>query len=214
MIFSIINMYKPYSQLGQDKYVLNTLYPGKTDGWFVEAGAAGGVILSNTLALEEIGWKGLCVEPIDHLYDELIVNRKCYTEKFALSNVSGNKLQFRVVKDNIYLSGIQEHMDINRCKGNDTLVEVTTSTLTDLLDKHNMPNKIQYLSLDIEGGEYVAIHGIDWDKYSFGVINIEHNWSKNRPLIRKFLEDKGYVYHKEDAYDDWYIHKDGLDSFR
>lgn len=200
-----------YSQLKQDEYVINTLYPGKTDGWFIEAGADNGIYLSNTKALEELGWKGLCIEPIPDVYSDLVKNRKCYTDNSALYNVSGQSVNFRI-NDYSLLSGIESTLDKSRLS--DKLITVQTSTLTDLLDKYNIPKKIQYFSLDIEGAEYIALQGIDWQKYQFGVLNIEHNYRDDRSTIRKYIESKGYIYHREDHWDDWYIHKDGLDTFK
>ena len=53
------------SQAGQDRYVLNTIYKkGLRGGFFIEMGAADGVLLSNTHVFEKnYGWKGILVEP-------------------------------------------------------------------------------------------------------------------------------------------------------
>src|SRR5688572_19238087 len=52
-----------YSQVGQDKWVIETMFPGESRGFFLDVGSADGVQLSNTKALEERGWTGICVDP-------------------------------------------------------------------------------------------------------------------------------------------------------
>jgi hypothetical protein len=60
----------------QDMYAY-LYFKGKKDGFFIDIGAYDGITISNTYALEKIGWKGICVEPVPEIYDRLIKNRKC-----------------------------------------------------------------------------------------------------------------------------------------
>ena len=50
------------TQFGQDRFVLQHLFPPGFAGFFVELGASDGVSISNTLLLEVSGWTGLLVE--------------------------------------------------------------------------------------------------------------------------------------------------------
>src|SRR5215510_8235851 len=43
-------------EIGQDKWVLETMFPDVTDGFFVDVGSGHGTIGSNTLMLERRGW--------------------------------------------------------------------------------------------------------------------------------------------------------------
>ena len=62
------------------------------------------------------------------------------------------------------------------------------------------------MSLDTEGSELEILKGIDFDKYKFGIMNIEHNnVEPRRTDIRKFLENKRYKFYKEKDVDDYYI---------
>ena len=49
-----------YSQLNQDIFVDTVLQ--QRSGFFIEAGCGDGYTLSNTLALEEIGWNGILID--------------------------------------------------------------------------------------------------------------------------------------------------------
>jgi hypothetical protein len=51
------------SQIGLDKWVSETVFPGLTNGVFLDVGSGEGVIGSNTFAIERKGWTGICIEP-------------------------------------------------------------------------------------------------------------------------------------------------------
>jgi hypothetical protein len=51
------------SQIGQNKWVSETIFPGVNDGFFLDVGSAYGIVGSNTKALEDKGWTGICIDP-------------------------------------------------------------------------------------------------------------------------------------------------------
>ncbi len=64
-----------FSQFGEDR-ILERLFKGVTDGFFVDVGAHNGVTDSNTLMLEGLGWDGICIEPHSRYFRDLLLNRK------------------------------------------------------------------------------------------------------------------------------------------
>jgi hypothetical protein len=84
---------------------------------------------------------------------------------------------------------------------------VKTLTLTDLLDKAKAPSFIDYLSLDTEGSEFEILRATDFSRYTFGLIDVEHNFVEpRRTEIRNLLLSHGYVYLRENQFDDSYKH--------
>ena len=63
--------------------------------------------------------------------------------------------------------------------------KVPTISLLDLLDIHNAPKFIDYLSIDTEGSEYEILNAFDFNKYKFRVITCEHNFTPMREKIYK-----------------------------
>ena len=58
----------------------------KTPGFFIEFGAADGVIGSNSLLLEnEFAWDGVLAEPAKVFHKALATNRKCKTVRKAVA---------------------------------------------------------------------------------------------------------------------------------
>ena len=76
-----------YSQNGQDKFLLNTLFKNKKNGFFVEVGADDGIDKSNTFMFEKIGWQGICIEPSPERFLKLAENRNCILVNKPISNV-------------------------------------------------------------------------------------------------------------------------------
>jgi FkbM family methyltransferase len=201
---------KSYSQLNQDTKALE-FFNYKKDGFFVEIGANDGITLSNTYLLEkEFGWKGICVEAIPELYNKLVINRPnstCISK--AVYKTSDEEIEFDVANDNL-LSGISElisknSVHYNNVKNNRKNIKVKTITFTDLLDQNNAPKIIDYLSLDTEGSEYDILLSLDFNKYKFKLIDVEHNYLEPaRSNIKKLLLDNGYEYVGENNWDDNY----------
>jgi FkbM family methyltransferase len=197
-----------HSQLGQDNKVVE-IYKRKRDGYFVEIGASDGVEFSNTCMLErEFGWKGICVEPIEEEFEKLVVNRpNSICLKKAVFSESNRQLQFTIA-DCKFLSGITDCIDKwKEHTANGRIVTVTTITVNDMLEQCGAPDFIDYLSLDTEGTEFEILKAIDFTKYRFGIIDLEHNYLEpKRSEMRAFLVSKGYVYNGENFVDDQYVH--------
>ena len=226
-----------HSQIDQDKYVMQQVYGDSVPlgkGYFVEIGAADGVHMSNALTLEEaFGWTGLCVEP-SRQYARLVTSgRRCAKRNEPLSNVSGIVVDFfedvqnssvdtqvtanRLKADNndemtivanpssrnLY-SGIREHLLYS------TRGEVTrrvTRTLEEVMDEHQAPSFVHFLSLDTEGTEFMILQNFNFSKYTFGAVAVEHNQQgEKREQIRLLLTAHGYVRTFCVEMDDIYVH--------
>jgi FkbM family methyltransferase len=210
-------MLKSNSQLNQDINVVS-FYNNLRNGYFIEIGASDGVSLSNTYLLEkEYEWKGICVEPIPDEFNKLIKNRKSLCSNRAIYSESNKSLDF-VIKNFTLCSGLINTMDENvtidnivydRSVSHDKkeIIKVNTITLNDLLDQANAPKFIEYLSLDTEGSELEILKSVDLNKYTFGLIDVEHNFVEpRRTNIHNLLTKNNYKFNKQNNFDDQYIH--------
>lgn len=201
-----------YSQIGQDLEVLK-FYNNKTEGYFIEIGASNGINLSNTYLLEkDYHWKGICVEPIPKNFELLCKNRPnslCCDK--AVYNESNKEVVFDIANNCDLLSGISENIDRHKSSvdANKTTMIVETISLNDLLETYNAPLFMEYLSLDTEGSELEILKSLDFQKYKFGLIDVEHNFIEpRRSQIRDLLTSNGYIYLRENQFDDCYKHQD------
>jgi FkbM family methyltransferase len=202
-----------HSQIGQDKWIVEEVFQGLRNGYFVDVGAYDGISLSNTYVLEkELGWTGLCVEPIPEAYRKLIANRSCPCVN-ACAYSSEGLVEF--VLDGMF-SAIRSHdldeslIDLSSTEPQ-RVITVKATTLLKLLQRHRAPKTIHYLSLDVEGAEYEVLRTFDFSKYRFLAITVEHNdyWGRveveRRRLIRELLIRNGYRHIRRQDWDDYYM---------
>lgn len=197
------------SQLKQDIFVLHQLN-FKKNGFFVEFGATNGVDLSNTYLLEnQFNWDGILAEPAKDWHADLKANRNCKIETDCVWSDSDTVLNFNETKHKA-LSTIKQFNNSDRHKKRRTdgkSYQVNSISLVDLLDKYDAPKNIDYLSVDTEGSEYEILSNFDFNKYSFNVITVEHNFTESREKIYQLLTENGYSrkYKALSKWDDWYV---------
>jgi len=191
---------KFYGQYNQDKWLFENYFKNKKDGFFLEIGADDGIDKSNTKFYEELGWRGMCIEPSHKRFKLLEENRRCYCENYAVSDSVGEVEFLDISGWGKGLSGIVGKYDLRhkqrinqevqhpQNRGNETIV-VKTELLSNLLDKHGII-EIDFCTIDTEGGEFDIIKTIDFNKYNFKIILIENNYKETN--IRDYLADRGY----------------------
>lgn len=206
---------KSKSQLKQDVFVLDQLQL-KEGGYFVEFGAADGILHSNTWLLENhFGWQGILAEPSTWWHDSLRKNRSCNIDTTCVWSHSNQEVIFNEVDPNTVgyaselstidaFSNCDNHANI-RSIGKKYMVE--TLSLIDLLKKYAAPTEIDYLSIDTEGSELEILRAFDFDQYKIKIITCEHNYTPLRNDIHDLLSERGYVRKLEQfsAWDDWYV---------
>lgn len=188
---------KSYSQAGQDVWVHDLI--GDT-GFFVDIGAHDGIVHSNTYALEQLGWTGLCIEPNREVYEELHRNRTCTTTAFLASDGPGS-------------------MAFDGVRVAETGVQVVCAPLWFILEEADAPNTIDFLSIDVEGHELEVLAGMDFDRWKVRVATIEHNLYCDGPArkdaIAAVMVGHGFECYADDIvapgygeYESWWIHRD------
>ena len=206
------NLPKSKSQLLQDLLVLY-LTDFKRNGYFVEFGATNGIDLSNTYLLEsEFDWMGILAEPAICWQSELKLNRKAAIEVKCVWSTSGDQIEFNETSI-AELSTVASfsYLDLHKTeRESGSRYAVETISINNLLSKHKAPHYIDYLSIDTEGSEFEILASLDFEKYSFGVITCEHNFTPQREKIQFLLESQGYsrVFVEISEFDDWYIKSD------
>lgn len=209
-----------HSQLGQDIFCL-TFYNNKREGYFLDIGACDGVSFSNSYLLEdEYKWKGLLIEPMKSIIPVLKEKRpnSMIIEKAAYSE-SGKILSFCENRDDKMISGLDGYVDkefqvkqYNKVHFWESY-DVETVTISDLLKEHKYPQFIEYVSLDVEGAELEVLKGMDFQTYTYGIMNIEHNYVEpRRSQIKELLLENGYIYRCATSFDDDYIHRSMIEG--
>lgn len=94
-------------------------------------------------------------------------------------------------------------------------LDAITANWESLFSRCKIPERIDYLSIDIDESSLYALTGLPWGKNRFTVITFEHGeylcGPEYRERSRKFLFSKGYmlacgnVCHHGNCFEDWYI---------
>jgi len=196
-----------YSRHGQDKYLNEFIFKNKKNGIFVELGAVDGIDASNTLFYERtLGWSGLCIEALPEKYAELIHNRTCFTENYAVNNRGNGEVEFCVAKNmsGIYSEYHSKHIKKVNARHKTKMIKVKTARIMDLFDKYSL-SKIDYFSLDTEGSELMILKDIDFSKYDIKVFSVENHYYSAKNEIKELLESKGYEMIKKLEKDEIYL---------
>jgi FkbM family methyltransferase len=190
-------------EIGQDKWVLEKVFPDVTDGYFVDVGSGHGTIGSNSLGLELRGWTGICIDPFP-IYME---GRTCRVFKEVVFSKAGVVMSFAQAGG---LGGLSDTLGKwNEKAAQAPTVEITTVTLDDLLARAVAPSFIHFISMDIEGAELEALRAFPFERYRVGAWAIEHNREEpKRTQIQELLRAHGYERVHEYRQDDFYVRAD------
>jgi FkbM family methyltransferase len=199
-----------YSQSNQDKWVVEFL-EFKKNGYFIELGAYDGIQTSNTYYMEKnLGWDGICVEANPTVYESLVKNRKSKNINVALTDYVGECF---FTNDKITTDGIK----------------VDCNTLENILNEYGCPKDIDYLSIDIEGYEYIVLKDFNFNLWNISLMTVEHNLycdgTERKDKLYELLTNNGFTRVVEDApcldtnpsyhnqpYEDWYINNELLNN--
>jgi FkbM family methyltransferase len=207
-----------YSQDRQDFNLENYVFRGFKNGIFVDVGAHDGKKYNNTLYFEEThNWKGINIEPIPEVFDELVKNRPTSINLNCAIDTHNSSALFCINKGHTeMLSGLEKYYHpshIQRIMQENTehnsysdKIIVKTRSLDSIFDEYNIKH-IHYLSIDVEGAEFAVIKSIDFDKVFIDVIGFEANYSDTTIEIIDYLKNKNYfVFYK--GLDIFMIHTD------
>jgi FkbM family methyltransferase len=202
---------KYYSQYKQDKFVNQILR--KTDGIFLDIGANDGMTLSNSYFFEKnLNWKGICIEPIDEIFQKLLSNRNCICLNCGVWSQTTELQFYRAKGYSEMLSGIiesfnNEHFirlqkEIKEFGGKVETVKINVRSLNEILIENSIYN-IDFCSIDTEGSEFEILSALDFEKFKIKMIVVENQYDELK--LRGLLREKGYKLIKRLGGDDVFI---------
>lgn len=186
------------SQAGQDKIIKEVFFNNKRNGFFVEIGAYDGIIGSNCYHFERyLNWNGIAIEASNIQFKKLKKNRKCKLLNDAISE-EVKEVEFMEVTEGLtQMSGINNNFferNVNIISKNSASktksFKIKTITFDQVLSKNS---KIDYLSIDIEGGEMALLNSINFNDYEIKVISVENNIPEKQNF-KNFFDDKNFTY--------------------
>ena len=202
---------KFFSQAGQDKIIKNYFFQNKKNGFFIEIGAYDGIIGSNCYHFEKfLNWEGIAIEPSQIQYDKLKNNRTCKTINKAISNHKKDVEFLEVIEGLTQMSGInnENYTAIEAIKKSEKsktkISKITTTTFDEEITSNT---EIDYLSIDIEGGELDLLKSIDFNKYSIKIVSVENN-VPDKFNYDSFFKSKNFSFFERVGQDEIFYNND------
>lgn len=185
-----------FSQVKQDKIILaltqandaKITNPSKTK-FFVDLASNDALILSNSYRLEQNGWKGLCIEPNPIYWYKLAASRSCT----IIGGFVGGTSEHDGTEVDVVLHGVSggiasNEFDNKPGKSEGKMVKRNLVSIQTIFSQTNVPSKIDYFSLDVEGAETIVMADFPFGSYSFKFITIE----RPKADLVQLLESNGY----------------------
>lgn len=190
--------------------VIRHFFRGRRGGVFVDIGSAHYRDLSMTYFLEEeFGWSGVAVDALEQWAPGYAEHRpRTRFLNFIVTDHEGAKEPFYRLQGDIGSTALKERADMLEKDWSRQVTEVLvpTTTMNALLERAAI-EKIDFLSMDIEGAEPTALAGFDIERYRPELVGIEV-FPENKEAILAYFDAHGY--RRIDAYlerikSDWYF---------
>jgi FkbM family methyltransferase len=206
-----------YTQNLED-YHLSLAFAGRKSGTYIDVGAGHPVADNVSFWFYERGWRGVVVEPQAELADLYARLRPRDTAVCGLLGRESGEIDFHVVDRLHGFSTTVEHIaqKAQQFGAGYRTVRTPMVTLAQLCAEHDL-NEIDFLKIDVEGGEADVVHGGDWQRYRPKVVVIEAvmpgssepAWAAWEP----FLMAQGYQFALFDTLNRFYVAREHPDIF-
>ena len=204
-----------YSQSGQDKFLNEIIFNGKRNGTFLDIGANDGITFSNSYYFEkELGWKGICFEPLQSAFKKLIKSRSSININACASNEDKTDHFLSISGYGEMLSGLKSKYDdrhlqriadtIKEYGGEMSEVEIQCKDINKLLLQYSFL-EIDFVSIDTEGNELEILKAINFDHIHIKAISVENNYQSLD--FNDFLTKKGFINVKRLDADEVFVNK-------
>lgn len=193
---------KSYSQEGEDM-ILKRLFEQQEKGFYVDVGAHHPRRYSNTYFFyKEKGWSGI---NIDAMPGSMVMFKKLRPRDINIETAIAKQMKemtFFMFQEPAFNSFDESLSRRRHNDGSSKLIKeqkIITKTLAEILSE-NLPagQKINFLSIDVEGLDLEVLHSNSWELYrpefilieclNFDINNLENN------DVHQFLSDKGYIF--------------------
>lgn len=183
-----------YSQYGQDYFLWNEYLSNRNLGEFIDIGANKPLTNSNSAFLEQQGWKGLAIDPIQYFGPLWLEQRSTPLVCGAVSDSIGEETFIEILPDKGWehaLSGFKTHVrdeDLKIYEHKE--YSVTVSPLGNYLTE---PHSVDLIMIDVEGAEIQVLKGIDFSILAPRYLLVENDSTLGGcEIIRDYLKDLGY----------------------
>lgn len=193
-----------YSQFNQDE-IINIILQNKKNGVFLDIGAYDGITFSNSYFFEKSNnWTGICFEPNPITFKKLSEIRNATLINGGVSSKDGI-LTFKRFEGNQeleMLSGFSDFFTEEQLRRIENELKQEPQSLTETIQVQTLNinnllietkiNKVDYCSIDTEGGEFEILKTINFKKTYFATLSVEDNG--NSQDVVQYMNSQGFLF--------------------
>jgi FkbM family methyltransferase len=205
------------SEGGVDRLVYDQFFPGVTSGVFVDVGAARPDFLSVSALYRDRGWRVIAIEP-NPVFCEAYRAAGFEVLEYACADRDEDNVPFQVVNSHgaVYEGGAVSFESFSALRVKDSYrtlrdsldvreIRVNVRRLDTLLAEHAPDlDRLDVLSVDVEGWELEVLAGLSFERYRPRVLIVENLFEE--PAYRQWLDRHGYSLWRQVAPNDVYVH--------
>ncbi len=191
---------KSYSQEGEDM-ILRRLFEKQIKGFYVDVGALHPKRFSNTFFFYKKGWNGINIDAMPNSMKafnkmrkrDINIEKPIADKKQVLTYYSFNEPAL-----NGFVKDLSDERDVSGEYFIKSTTNMETATLNEVLDVNLSKNQeIDFLSIDVEGLDFMVLKSLDFNKYKPKVILIEILGNNMKEIdeneIAKYLKQYDYT---------------------
>lgn len=185
---------KSFSQEGEDM-ILSQIFYGNEKGFFVDIGAHHPKKYSNTYKFYLLGWRGINIDAMPNSMQEFKKERnQDINLEFGISSSNTISKYFIFEQGGLNtFSENQANKAINDGYSMLKTIDIQTYRLDNIFEKYLPKNqKIDFMSVDVEGLEFEVLDSNNWNKFRPSIIIIESLKLSTKNKLDNFLNIKGY----------------------
>ena len=169
---------KSFSGSAQD-IIIDHFFKNKNDGVYIDVGCYHPYNGNNTKRLYDRGWSGINIDLDFHTIDLFnYIRKRDENINVAISDKEG-EFDLYYFHNRSALNSLDE----SRKKNAKQIKKVKTKTLNSIIENSKFQNdKINFLSIDVEGHEFEIIKSIDLNRYSPEIVLIEFMEKKSNEI--------------------------------
>jgi FkbM family methyltransferase len=204
-----------YAQNFEDVMIAR-LFPRDHRGFYIDIGAADPVHLSVTKHFYDSGWRGVNVEPLPRFHQLLEAARPGDVNLQAvIGNAEHPRSFFEIAELPENSTSDENVMSLLKSQGRTVRThEVQVVTLRDLCERYASSIEIDFMKIDVEGGELEVLQSADWQRFRPVLLVIEavvvngreETWMNWEPVIIS----RGYEKVWFDGLNNFYLRSESL----